>query len=90
MAIIKKCTTSKLKNINIHVSGKNDVAFDGDYKWECEAITNILKNGIEYSKDNGDIYVNYKATNGRLLTALFMSLINNQSFRTLKEPCRIS
>ena len=50
----------ELKNINIHVSGKNDVAFDGDYKWECEAITNILKNGIEYSKDNGDIYVNYK------------------------------
>lgn len=50
----------ELKNINIHVSGKNDVAFVGDYKWECEAITNILKNGIEYSKDNGDIYVNYK------------------------------
>ena len=50
----------ELKNINIHVSGKSDVAFIGDYKWECEAITNILKNGIEYSKDNGDIYVNYK------------------------------
>ena len=50
----------ELKNINIHVSGKSDVAFKGDYKWECEAITNILKNGIEYSKDNGDIYVNYK------------------------------
>lgn len=50
----------ELKNINIRVSGKSDVAFDGDYKWECEAITNILKNGIEYSKDNGDIYVNYK------------------------------
>ena len=41
----------ELKNINIHVSGKSDVTFDGDYKWECEAITNILKNGIEYSKD---------------------------------------
>lgn len=50
----------ELKNINIHVSGKNDVTFVGDYKWETEAITNILKNGIEYSKDNGDIYVNYK------------------------------
>ena len=50
----------ELKNINIHVSGKNDVKFVGDYKWECEAITNILKNGIEYSKDNGEIYINYK------------------------------
>lgn len=50
----------ELKNINIHVSGKNDVTFVGDYKWETEAITNLLKNGIEYSKDGGDIYVNYK------------------------------
>ena len=37
----------ELKNINIHVSGKNDVAFVGDYKWEIEAITNIIKNGIK-------------------------------------------
>lgn len=50
----------ELKNINIHVSGKNDVTFVGDYKWETEAITNLLKNGIEYSKDGDDIYVNYK------------------------------
>ena len=49
----------ELKNVNIHVKGKNDVIFVGDYKWECEAITNIVKNAIEYSHENSDVYVNY-------------------------------
>ena len=49
----------ELKNINIHVKGKNDVTFMGDYKWECEAITNIVKNAIEYSNENSDVYINY-------------------------------
>lgn len=49
----------ELKNVNIHVKGKNDVTFVGDYKWECEAITNIVKNAIEYSNENSDVYINY-------------------------------
>lgn len=49
----------ELKNVNIHVKGKSDVIFVGDYKWECEAITNIVKNAIEYSHENNDVYVNY-------------------------------
>lgn len=49
----------ELKNVNIHVKGKNDVIFVGDYKWECEAITNIVKNAIEYSHENSDVYLNY-------------------------------
>ena len=49
----------ELKNVNIHVKGKSDVIFVGDYKWECEAITNIVKNAIEYSHENSDVYVNY-------------------------------
>ena len=49
----------EIKNVNIHVKGKSDVIFVGDYKWECEAITNIVKNAIEYSHENSDVYVNY-------------------------------
>lgn len=49
----------EIKNVNIHVKGKNDVIFVGDYKWECEAITNIVKNAIEYSHENSDVYINY-------------------------------
>lgn len=50
----------EINGINIHVKGKNDVSFIGDYKWECEAITNIIKNAIEYSKENSDVYIIYK------------------------------
>lgn len=49
----------EIKNVNIHVKGKSDVIFVGDYKWECEAITNIVKNAIEHSHENSDVYVNY-------------------------------
>lgn len=50
----------EINGINIHVKGKSDVSFTGDYKWECEAITNIVKNAIEYSKEKSDIYIIYE------------------------------
>ena len=50
----------EVKNINIHVSGANDVEFIGDYKWECEAISNILKNAIEHTLNGKFIYISFK------------------------------
>lgn len=43
-----------LKNINVNLIGKN-IKFIGDYNWEVEAITNIVKNSIEYSNNNSNI-----------------------------------
>ncbi len=45
------------KNINIKFFCSNYVSFIGDYHWELEAITNILKNSLEHSKDNGIIKI---------------------------------
>ena len=50
----------ELKNIDIHVSGANDVKFIGDYKWESEAISNILKNAIEHTLNDKNIYISFK------------------------------
>ena len=50
----------EVKNINIHVSGANDVKFIGDYKWESEAISNILKNAIEHTLNGKFIYISFK------------------------------
>ena len=50
----------EVKNINIHVSGANDVEFIGDYKWESEAISNILKNAIEHTLNGKFIYISFK------------------------------
>ena len=53
----------ELNGVSIHTKGKSDVSFIGDYKWECEAITNIVKNAIEYAKDNKDVYIIYEDKN---------------------------
>ena len=34
-----------------------------DYKWQVEAITNILKNCIEHSKSNNKILIDYNQNN---------------------------
>lgn len=52
-----------LKNINIHVSGASDTIFVGDYHWEFEALSNILKNCLEYTPENKNIYIIFKDTN---------------------------
>ncbi len=49
-----------LKNITIHTKGSNKVAFEGDYKWELEALTNIIKNCIEHTPEDKNIYVIYE------------------------------
>ena len=52
-----------VKNITIHINGSNNVTFIGDYKWEFEALSNILKNCLEYTSENKNIYVSFKETN---------------------------
>lgn len=46
------------KHINILITGDTKITFVGDYHWELEALTNILKNAIEHSKENGTIKIN--------------------------------
>lgn len=46
-----------LKNINILVKGDKNVSLVCDAKWQIEALTNILKNCIEHSKDGEKINI---------------------------------
>ena len=50
----------ELNGVSIHTKGKSDISFIGDYKWECEAITNIVKNAIEYAQDEKNVYIIYE------------------------------
>ena len=49
----------EVKNIDIHITGDNASTLIGDYKWEYEAISNILKNCLEYTPENKNIYINF-------------------------------
>ncbi len=45
----------ELKNISIHVDCDKKIYINGDSTWEAEAISNILKNSIEYSDKDANI-----------------------------------
>ena len=48
---------AELKNINIEVTNQDNIKLVCDAKWQTEAITNILKNCIEHSKENSTITI---------------------------------
>ena len=48
---------AELKNISIKVNNQRNVKLVCDAKWQTEAITNILKNCIEHSKENSTITI---------------------------------
>ena len=49
-----------LKNIKIDKSLTKDITISCDANWQVEAITNILKNSIEHSKDNSTLIITTK------------------------------
>lgn len=48
---------SDLRNVNIKLKNKNNPVIKCDFKWQVEAISNILKNCIEHSNDNSDVII---------------------------------
>ena len=50
----------EIKNQQIVIEGNQNASFVGDYKWQQEAVTNIIKNCIEHNKENGKIYIKYE------------------------------
>lgn len=51
---------SDLKNIKINIKGEKSSKLYCDYKWQVEAITNIVKNCIEHSESGEDITITYE------------------------------
>lgn len=49
-----------LKNVNVEIYGNETDKIYCDIKWQVEAITNILKNCVEHSNNNGKIQVSYE------------------------------
>lgn len=47
-----------LKNVKIERIGQGNMTFFCDFRWQVEALTNILKNCVEYSPENNRIVIN--------------------------------
>lgn len=56
-------TLCDLRNINIKLNIKENSKIICDDKWQIEALTNIIKNAIEHSKNNSNIIINIKNNN---------------------------
>ena len=52
-----------LKKVKIESNGDENAKIKCDFKWQVEAITNVLKNCVEHSKTNGKIIVTYGKNN---------------------------
>ena len=68
---LEKLVNEAIRNLEIPLEIKNqeviislkEAYIIGDYKWTLEAITNIIKNCIEHTKENKKIYVEIRETN---------------------------
>lgn len=56
-------TLCDLRNINIKSNIKENSKIICDDKWQIEALTNIIKNAIEHSKNNSNIIINIENNN---------------------------
>ena len=56
-------TLCDLRNINIKLNIKENSKIICDDKWQIEALTNIIKNAIEHSKNNSNIIINNENNN---------------------------
>lgn len=73
-ASIKNVSTiCDLKNVKVEASYCEKAIINCDYKWQIEAISNVLKNAIEHSKEFSTVKV--KLENNKLYTKI--SIIDN-------------
>ncbi len=54
---------SDLKNVDIVVNGNYNASVNCDFKWQVEALTNILKNCVEHSKEDSRIEIFFDENN---------------------------
>ena len=52
-----------LRNINIEFNAKEKSKIICDAKWQIEAITNIIKNAVDHSKNNSTVTINLSNNN---------------------------
>lgn len=57
-AVKKLSMLCDLKDVKINVNCKNNIMINTDVNWQVEAISNVLKNAIEHSKENAIVGIN--------------------------------
>ncbi len=69
--IKKNAVLAEIKNVNVTAECNESCEVFCDFKWLCEAVSNILKNCIEHTAENG--YVRLSADKNKLYTKIVIS-----------------
>jgi signal transduction histidine kinase len=51
----------EIKNQSLEVHGDDSASFTGDLNWSAEALTNVVKNCVEHTREGGKIGITYSA-----------------------------
>ena len=62
-SVQKVLALADLKNIKINIKGNLEETINCDINWQIEAISNIIKNGIEHSKEGSKIDIKTETNN---------------------------
>ena len=52
----------ELRNISLNINGDKEASYTGDIEWSSEALSNIIKNCIEHTKEGGTLDITYEET----------------------------
>lgn len=76
---------AEINDVRINVNIKNKTSFTGDYHWELEAVTNVVKNAIEHSKPGGVVEIKSKANGVYTLISVtnYGSVIDKQDLKNI-------
>ena len=50
----------ELRNISLNINGDKEASYAGDIEWSSEALSNIIKNCIEHTKEGGTLDITYE------------------------------
>lgn len=50
----------ELRNISLNINGDKEASYTGDIEWSSEALSNIIKNCIEHTKEGGTLDITYE------------------------------
>lgn len=59
----KQLENNKSHSNNLEKKAEQNPIVVCDLKWQIEAVTNILKNSVEHSKENSKVYISYNENN---------------------------
>ncbi len=59
-AVSRVATLADLKNVKVKINGNSTDTIFCDFTWQVEAITNIVKNSIEYSNSNDVVEIYFE------------------------------